>query len=379
MTIKQRENIDNFSQQKKVFVFDEKNGKVSETAEAELLQSSNLQKLWPTLWHAASHQQQVGKHSQYVEQSSQDRKVEGKGNYSSEQRQLNKGHVNVENNSGGGNDHLLILADSAELMLESDSLDGTHENDHNHEGFQIAPLAQHLSEIVSHVRVTDPKSPGKQVEGMPVTDHVRNDGDRFNWKGRTPRLSQIRCQARSKSNLLLRQRIWEPTVGHLQGRRIRLTQIRHQARSKNHSQRYSSEDWQGRIVRLSELRRQARSKCNSSVQEAIEDHVHRHLDCQTYKAFVPDNQRKRIIADIFGEEDGPKADRHPPKVDSMHEYIASGGVDLSVPVNNEFLDKTISVRGRLRLSRLRHEARLGKTLDRGYLGENSKWPCQMSV
>ncbi|KAJ9187486.1 hypothetical protein P3X46_002937 [Hevea brasiliensis] len=366
MTIKQRENIDNFSQQKKVFVFDEKNGKVSETAEAELLQSSNLQKLWPTLWHAASHQQQVGKHSQYVEQSSQDRKVEGKGNYSSEQRQLNKGHVNVENNSGGGNDHLLILADSAELMLESDSLDGTHENDHNHEGFQIAPLAQHLSEIVSHVRVTDPKSPGKQVEGMPVTDHVRNDGDRFNWKGRTPRLSQIRCQARSKSNLLLRQRIWEPTVGHLQGRRIRLTQIRHQARSKNHSQRYSSEDWQGRIVRLSELRRQARSKCNSSVQEAIEDHVHRHLDCQTYKAFVPDNQRKRIIADIFGEEDGPKAvaDRHPPKVDSMHEYIASGGVDLSVPVNNEFLDKTISVRGRLRLSRLRHEARLGKTLDR---------------
>ncbi|KAF2310528.1 hypothetical protein GH714_013631 [Hevea brasiliensis] len=112
----------------------------------------------------------------------------------------------------------------------------------------------------------------------------------------------------------------------------------------------------------------------SSVQEAIEDHVHRHLDCQTYK----DNQRKRIIADIFGEEDGPKAvsefvvaDRHPPKGDSMHEYIASGGVDLSVPVNNEFLDKTISVRGRMRLSRLRHEARMGtRTSDRERHREN---------
>ncbi|XP_021670490.2 uncharacterized protein LOC110657561 isoform X2 [Hevea brasiliensis] len=231
-------------------------------------------------------------------------------------------------------------------MLESDSLDGTHRNDRNLEGFQITPMAQHLSESVCDVTVKDHKSAGKQVEGTPVTpviDHVRTEKDGFNWGGRTPRLSQIRHQARSKSNLLLQQRIGEPTVGHLQVGRIRLSQILHQARSKYHSQRHSCGDSQGRIVRLSEMRHQARSKCNSLVQEAIEDQVLGHLDSQTCK----DNQRKRIIADIIGEEDGSKADLHPPKVDSMHEYIVNGRVDLSVPVSNEFQDKLISVRGRM--------------------------------
>lgn len=135
MTIKQRENVIIFSGQKKVTVFNEKNGKLSETAEAESLQVSNLQqKLWKTLREAASYQEQVGKHSQYVEQSTQDRKLEGKGNYPSEERQSTKGPVNEESNPGGRNDHLLILANSAELMLESDSLDGTLENEQNHEG-----------------------------------------------------------------------------------------------------------------------------------------------------------------------------------------------------------------------------------------------------
>ncbi|KAF2291908.1 hypothetical protein GH714_036075 [Hevea brasiliensis] len=276
-------------------------------SKTELLQVSNLQqKLRKTLWHAASHQQQVGKRSQYFEQSTQNRKVGGKGNYSSEETQLYKAHANEENNSSGENNHLLILAHSAELMLESDSLDGTHRNDRNLEGFQITPMAQHLSESVCDVTVKDHKSAGKQVEGTPVTpviDHVRTEKDGFNWGGRTPRLSQIRHQARSKSNLLLQQRIGEPTVGHLQVGRIRLSQILHQARSKYHSQRHSCGDSQGRIVRLSEMRRQARSKCNSLVQEAIEDQVLGHLDSQTCK----DNQRKRIIADIFGEEDGSKA------------------------------------------------------------------------
>ncbi|KAG8654109.1 uncharacterized protein LOC110616255 isoform X2 [Manihot esculenta] len=347
MTIKQRENVIIFSGQKKVTVFNEKNGKLSETAEAESLQVSNLQqKLWKTLREAASYQEQVGKHSQYVEQSTQDRKLEGKGNYPSEERQSTKGPVNEESNPGGRNDHLLILANSAELMLESDSLDGTLENEQNHE---------------------DHKSPGKQFEGTLVIDHLRNDGDGFNCTGRTPRLSQIRCQARLKSNLLLKQTLGEPTVGHLQGGRIRLTQIRHQARSKSHSQRYSCGAVQGGIMRLSELRRQARSKYNSSMQEAIEDHVPGHLDCQTYK----DNQRKRVIEDIFGEEDGSKAASgfgfHPSKVDTVHEYIASGGGDLSLPANNEVLDKIVSVRGRIRLSHLKCKARLGNasTLDRG--------------
>ncbi|XP_048230844.1 uncharacterized protein LOC8281807 isoform X2 [Ricinus communis] len=357
-----RDNVQDFSQQKKVLCLNEKDGKLSETAERELLQVSNnvQQKLWKTLWLAASHQWAIGKDSQIVEESTENRKVEDKGTYSIEQMQLDREHVDAESNSKGGNDHLLILAQSAELMLESDSLDGVYRNDQNQEGFDITPGDQDSSGSMNHA--ADLKSPGKQVEVTSVVDCVRSEEIGFQGS-RTPRLSQIRRQARSQCNLLLQERLGESMVEHMQGRRIRLTQIRHQARSKNHSQlqekiqKHSCGDSQGTVVRLSEFRRQARSRSNSLVQEVIEDHMLWHLDHQTSK----DDHRQRIIADLFGEEDGSRAvaDYHRSEVDSMHDSNVNGRVDQSVPVSIEVQDKMIPEKGRMRLSQLRREARLG--------------------
>ncbi|XP_011013451.1 PREDICTED: uncharacterized protein LOC105117470 isoform X3 [Populus euphratica] len=269
MTIKQRQHIQNISKQKKALVFNEKNENLGEAAEAKSLQMSDVQQnLWKTLRHAAAHQQYVDKHSQFSEQSRQ----------------------------------------SAELMLESEeSFDGLRMNDRSHEGLHISPMAQHSLENLSDAAVTDQKYPGKKFDVMPVIDHVRNKENGFRCDGKTLRLSQIRCLARSKSNILAQQSIGDSTLGQLQGR-TRLTQIRHQARSKNHSQvqegtEKSSVDLHKRIVRLTHIRSLARSKSNLVVQKALQDNRHGHSDCQTSE----DDQRFRTIAAIFGEADSFQA------------------------------------------------------------------------
>ncbi|KAI9387440.1 hypothetical protein POPTR_010G168900v4 [Populus trichocarpa] len=263
MTIKQRQHIQNISKQKKALVFNEKNENLGEAAEAKSLQMSNVQQnLWKTLRHAAAHQQYVDKHSQFSEQSRQVRKMEYKLACLGEDGQIDNEQLNEES----AVDHLLILAQSAELMLESEeSFDGLRMNERSHE---------------------DQKYPGKKIGVMPVIDHVRNKENGFRCEGKTLRLSQIRRLARSKSNILAQQSIGDSTLGQLQGR-TRLTQIRHQARSKNHSQvqegteKKSSVDLHKRIVRLTHIRSLARSKSNLVVQKALQDSRHGHSDCQT--------------------------------------------------------------------------------------------------
>ncbi|XP_011013436.1 PREDICTED: uncharacterized protein LOC105117470 isoform X1 [Populus euphratica] len=305
MTIKQRQHIQNISKQKKALVFNEKNENLGEAAEAKSLQMSDVQQnLWKTLRHAAAHQQYVDKHSQFSEQSRQVRKMKYKLACLSDDGQIDNEQVNEES----AVDHLLILAQSAELMLESEeSFDGLRMNDRSHEGLHISPMAQHSLENLSDAAVTDQKYPGKKFDVMPVIDHVRNKENGFRCDGKTLRLSQIRCLARSKSNILAQQSIGDSTLGQLQGR-TRLTQIRHQARSKNHSQvqegtEKSSVDLHKRIVRLTHIRSLARSKSNLVVQKALQDNRHGHSDCQTSE----DDQRFRTIAAIFGEADSFQA------------------------------------------------------------------------
>jgi hypothetical protein len=132
MTIKQRQHIQNISKQKKALVFNEKNENLGEAAEAKSLQMSNVQQnLWKTLRHAAAHQQYVDKHSQFSQQSRQVRKMEYKLACLSEDGQIDNEQLNEES----AVDHLLILAQSAELMLESEeSFDGLRMNERSHEG-----------------------------------------------------------------------------------------------------------------------------------------------------------------------------------------------------------------------------------------------------
>ncbi|KAJ6312118.1 hypothetical protein OIU77_013801 [Salix suchowensis] len=284
MTIKQRQHVQNISKQKKVLVFNEKNENLGEAAEAKSLQMSDVQQnMWKTLRHAAAHQQYIDKHSQFIEQSRQARKMGDKGACPSEGGQIDNEKLNEES----AVDHLLILAQSAELMLESEEIfDGLHMNDRSHEGLHISPMAQHSLENLSDATVTDQKNPGKHIGVMPVIDHVLNKGNGFQCEGRALRLSQIRRLARSKSNTLPQQSIGDSAAGQMQGR-TRLTQIRQQARSKKHSQeqegtrKKSSLDLHERIVRLTHILCLARSKSNLVVQKALQDSRHGHSDCQT--------------------------------------------------------------------------------------------------
>ncbi|KAJ6718276.1 hypothetical protein OIU79_006233 [Salix purpurea] len=302
MTIKQRQHVQNISKQKKVLVFNEKNENLGEAAEAKSLQMSDVQQnMWKTLRHAAAHQQYIDKHSQFIEQSRQARKMGDKGACPSEDGQIDNEKLNEES----AVDHLLILAQSAELMLESEEIfDGLHMNDRSHEGLHISPMAQHSLENLSDATVTDQKNPGKHIGVMPVIDHVLNKGNGFQCEGRALRLSQIRRLARSKSNTLPQQSIGDSAAGQMQGR-TRLTQIRQQARSKNHSQeqegtrKKSSLDLHERIVRLTHILCLARSKSNLVVQKALQDSRHGHSDCQT----TEDNQGVGTIEAKFREED----------------------------------------------------------------------------
>ncbi|CAK7326088.1 unnamed protein product [Dovyalis caffra] len=303
MTIKQRQHSQSISKQKKALVFYEKNEILGEAAEAKSLQMSDVQQnLWKTLRNAAAHQQYVDKHSQLIEQSRQGRKMEDKGTCLSEDGLIDKEQLNEES----AVDHLLILAHSAELMLESEeSFDRLRAIDQRHEGLHISPMAQHSLENLSDATVTDQKYLGKQIDVMPVTDHVQNEENEFQCEGKTLRLSQIRRLARSKSNIFAQRSIGDSATGQLQGR-TRLTQIRHQARSKILSQvqegteKKSSVDLQKRIVRLTHMRRLARYKGNSVVQEELQDSRHGHSDCQTSEDTV---LRVRTIAAMFGKED----------------------------------------------------------------------------
>ncbi|KAJ6357339.1 hypothetical protein OIU78_005238 [Salix suchowensis] len=170
MTIKQRQHVQNISKQKKVLVFNEKNENLGEAAEAKSLQMSDVQQnMWKTLRHAAAHQQYIDKHSQFIERSRQARKMGDKGACPSEGGQIDNEKLNEES----AVDHLLILAQSAELMLESEEIfDGLHMNDRSHEGLHISPMAQHSLENLSDATVTDQKNPGKHSGVMPVIDHA---------------------------------------------------------------------------------------------------------------------------------------------------------------------------------------------------------------
>lgn len=171
------------------------------------------------------------KQSEHIHDVSQQRKIR----ISHEQmgtKHLDEGQVNEKKTSGGGIDHLLILANSAELVLESeDNLHSANENDQIHEGPHTTPISQQSKELPS-ATPTDKRPCGEQLDGMQANTHVEiEDGSHRHVK--TTRLSQIRRQARSKNHSVVKEKTGEYIHGQLHGRTIRLSTIRRQARSKN--------------------------------------------------------------------------------------------------------------------------------------------------
>uniref|UniRef100_A0A2P2ILT4 Uncharacterized protein LOC105117470 isoform X2 n=1 Tax=Rhizophora mucronata TaxID=61149 RepID=A0A2P2ILT4_RHIMU len=272
MTLKHRRNIQNIAQKEKVSIFKEKNGTLGGAQVPGLIGMSGLQQ---------------------------------KLDLSEDDQQSDKEKVNDEDRiTCGGNQRLLMLAHSAELMLESEDSSnrgygnsGTSEEQH-----------QDWIENVSDAAAADPRCVEKKIDGMTAIDQVMSERVGCHWKGRTPRLTQIKCLARLKDELSAQQKIGEFEIEHLGGRRVRLTQIRCLARLKSQlvqeasqlrTEKCSHGNSQGRTVRLSTMKHRARSKNGLLVQEAIEDSTHMCLDSQTSQ----DNQTQKIIAEIFGEEE----------------------------------------------------------------------------
>ncbi|KAG4165379.1 hypothetical protein ERO13_A13G075000v2 [Gossypium hirsutum] len=170
----------------------------------------------------------------------------------------------------GSNNQLLILANFAELISESEYILPTvHENPQNDED----------------------KNWGEADE-MPPISHDRNERDGSHGEGTVPRLSHIRRQARLKIQSFMKQSIQEDSYRTLQGSKMRLTQIRRQARSGNHIPRLnisavcSHGKLLGGITRLSQIRREARSKNNCSRQEETGEPMHVQLDCQFHEELI---------------------------------------------------------------------------------------------
>ncbi|XWS64259.1 hypothetical protein CRYUN_Cryun06bG0170900 [Craigia yunnanensis] len=271
MTIKQRQYFQNVSQQKKIVVFECQKEKLNKAVPEKLLEQGGWRK---KQWNASAHQWDFtipANGSQTAELSPQGCEVRGQIEdervFPSEERLLFEGNLTEGKNSEEGNNHLLILANFAELMSESeDNLLTIHLNPQDHEDKNW-----------------------DKVDEMPLIAHKRNERDGSHCEGTVTRLSQIRRQARLKSQSVMQQSIQEDTYRRLEGSKTRLTQIRRQARLGNHVPVQeniagcSHGKLLGGITRLSQIRRQARSKNNCSLQEGTGVHMHRQLDCQFHE------------------------------------------------------------------------------------------------
>ncbi|XP_058769223.1 uncharacterized protein LOC131646432 isoform X2 [Vicia villosa] len=148
--------------------------------------------------------------------------------------------------SDGSVDHLLILAQSAEILAaqSEDSGPSTHTTNNQN---QDHTCSQEL---------LDRSSSGT-------------------------RLTQIRKQARSKYLISDQDTDEVNQCKPLQGKTVRLSEIKHQARCKSKNDLSSSQtitglrnyQRQGKILRLSQMKHQARSKNNAAVKEGTEEHM----------------------------------------------------------------------------------------------------------
>ncbi|KAL5100250.1 hypothetical protein RYX36_004577 [Vicia faba] len=145
----------------------------------------------------------------------------------------------------GSVDHLLILAQSAEILAtqSEDSVPNTHTDNQNQDQACSQDLLDRLSSGT--------------------------------------RLTQIRKQARCKYLISGQDADEDNQCKHLQRKTIRLSKIKHQARCKSKNDLSSpqmitglrNEQQQGKILRLSQMKHQARSKNNASVKEGTEEHM----------------------------------------------------------------------------------------------------------
>ncbi|KAF8399481.1 hypothetical protein HHK36_015347 [Tetracentron sinense] len=182
-----------------------KSEKMHESGQGQLLQISNVQwDLQNKQWRPADCQQPAGERRQrslYAEEHGepliscrQKRRKEEEKFFGSEKRHLDEGRVDKKKTADRGIDHLLILAHSAELLLESENVHCAYRNsDQSCEGSQL------LQNQLANPHTTDQKHIEKQIDATQVDANVEAEKSTFLLQGST-RLSQLRRQARLKNN-----------------------------------------------------------------------------------------------------------------------------------------------------------------------------------
>lgn len=215
-------------------------------------------------------------------------------------------------------DHLLILAQSAEIVAQSeDGVAGMHTNN------QIKGLHNNLVDLMSqeytgNITADDQEHSPELLDSLSVASHVSRQSCRFRNEVTRPCLTQIRKLARCKYLILDQERPEDKQCKHLQGKTIRLSQIKHQARCKSKRDLSSrkmineprneqppkiingprNEQPQGRILRLSQMKHQARSKGISTAKDGTEEHIGGSIQCHIFKDI-----KEKVIARRFVEED----------------------------------------------------------------------------
>ncbi|KAF7828051.1 hypothetical protein G2W53_019215 [Senna tora] len=176
-------------------------------------------------------------------------------------------------------DHLLILAQSAEIVAQSeDSMVGIH-TDQQNEG--------------SNNNLVDQVS---QDNGSNVTADDSHESCR---RSGFPRLTQIRKQARHKYLVLGQERNKDSQCKNVLGNTIRLSQVKRQARCTSENNlllekmtagHKDEQLQQGRVIRLNQMKHLARSKGKSTTEEGTQEHMDGNVHCNKLEVIIGSHQ-----------------------------------------------------------------------------------------
>ncbi|OVA00089.1 hypothetical protein BVC80_1453g4 [Macleaya cordata] len=213
MTIGEKGQHQNISREQSFMNSNEQNGKVDGSAQKRLLISDVKWDLQKKQWQFAGPQEHAAIQENHDLQRKQRRRSQYKcrqkkkaaedGTHD-EQRLLEKGHSRKRKKAVGGLNHLLILADSAELLLESGDNCHSAKRDNQYQGHKINPNAHHLQNGHSSANSSGQRRTENPLDASRGNHNVEAEKTAFRLQGKI-RLTHLRRQARSKSHELVQE------------------------------------------------------------------------------------------------------------------------------------------------------------------------------
>ncbi|XP_019454747.1 PREDICTED: uncharacterized protein LOC109355920 [Lupinus angustifolius] len=270
-------------------------------------------------------------------------------------------HAHQTKNVEGCIDHLLILAQSAEIVAQSEDGVARMDTDQNKDldNNLVGKMSQGYS---SNITSDDQEYSRELLHSSPVDSPLSSQGCEFCNEVTRPCFTQILKQTGCEYLIMNQEKRGDNQCKHLHGKTIRLSKIKHQARCKSNKDlaaqkmisKPRNEQPQGRILRLSQMKHQARSKGNAIAKEGTEKHICRSLHCNIFK----DNKEKGFASRLV-EEGICQGDLSLSMVEGAPAHnISRGSSQSSVAAISDAQKEFMPVK-RLRLTQLRREVRLG--------------------